>query len=119
MSARQWIRKLLSLNEPEAQEAWGVSERAAELTRQAERIAWVRETSGALREAQREADQAWERLLAEEAPPPSEGAPGSEPSPGRSDPTAGGTRASAWEGEGAVPLAWPRGSSRAGLSFGR
>ena len=96
MSARQWIRKLLSLDEPEAQEAWdaseqarpaqgawgasererpaqgawGASEQAAEITRQAERVAWVRETSAALREAWRERDdsctEAVERLSEKE-----------------------------------------------------
>lgn len=41
------------------------SEQAAdEITRQAARIAWVREIMAAWSEAQREADQAWARLLA-------------------------------------------------------
>lgn len=80
MSAEDRIRKLL---ERRAQEAWGASEQAAELTRKAARVAWVRETMEALRAAQRNADQAWERLVAafpddvdddelEDLPPPAE-----------------------------------------------
>lgn len=66
MTPEQRIRKLLTDKERQAQEAWGASEQAAEITRIAARVAWVRETSGALREAQREMDhrctEACERL---------------------------------------------------------
>lgn len=52
MTPEQRIRKLLTLKAERT-----IEHLADELSRQAARVAWVRETSGALREAQREMDE--------------------------------------------------------------